>query len=115
MSDYERIEIALRSVLDDDEAADLTLMLKEEPETVMWVLYEQWPKRHADAATDNPALWAGRMTSPNANIRGHSEAPPYNPDLELITWMENYGYGPTRPLPRGWRRLIYEARAVLGW
>ena len=40
--------------------------------------------------------------------------PPYRPRLECITWMENYGYGPTRPLPRGWRRLVYEIRGVLG-
>ena len=46
-ADYERIEFALRSVLDDDEASDLTLMLKEESESVMWILYEQWPTRHA--------------------------------------------------------------------
>lgn len=43
---YERIEAALIEVLDDDEAADLTLMLKEEPESVMNILYERWPTRH---------------------------------------------------------------------
>jgi hypothetical protein len=40
--------------------------------------------------------------------------PPYRPDLDLITWIEDYGYGPTRPLPKGWRRVVYELRALVG-
>jgi hypothetical protein len=57
-ADYEGIEIALRAVLDDDDAADLTLMLKEEPESVMWILYERWPSRHADAVSPNDSSGA---------------------------------------------------------
>ena len=48
---YARIESALFQVLDEDEAADLTLMLKEEPESVMDLLYRTWPGRHDECPT----------------------------------------------------------------
>ena len=38
----EGVEIALRALLDHDEAADLAGMLAEDAERVMFTLYEAW-------------------------------------------------------------------------
>lgn len=45
----EALEVLLRTWLDDDDAADLVGMIVEESESVMSILYEQWPHRHDEA------------------------------------------------------------------